>query len=119
MGRWFGHRSVGRKVAWASFSLASIWFEFGSITYKPLCKANVVAENMVQMTAPLAGRLMAIHVPPGQDVRAGQLLVEFDTTDLALQLQGLERETPCTLRLTESSCRCTRRPDTASIRQYH
>ncbi len=88
----FGTKSVGRKAIIGAVILFFAWFAFGTLTYKPMCKAKVIADNMLQMTSPLNGRLMMVNVQPGQHVKAGQLLVEFDTTELALQLQSLERE---------------------------
>ncbi len=57
-----------------------------------MCNARVVAENMVQMTSSFEAQLKAVHIQPGEQVKAGQLLVEFDTTELNLQLQALERD---------------------------
>jgi len=44
------------------------------------------------MTAPANAKLLKAYVQPGEEVRAGQLLAEFDTTETTLQLQTLERE---------------------------
>lgn len=87
-----GPAEVGRKVITGAFVLLSLWIVFGTLTYQPMCSAKVVAENMVQMTSSFEARLLAVHVQPGQEVKAGQLLAEFDTADLKLQLQSLERE---------------------------
>ena len=88
----FAAGSIGRLGLIGGVLLAGLWLVFGSLTYRPMCTARVVAENMVQMTAPGNAKLLKAHVQPGQEVQAGQLLAEFDTTETTLQLQTLERE---------------------------
>jgi RND family efflux transporter MFP subunit len=43
---------------------------------------NLVALQDVQLSAKAAGRVVAVHAHAGDSVRAGQLLVQQDTTDL-------------------------------------
>ena len=88
----FAAGSIGRLGLIGGVILVGLWLVFGSLTYRPMCTARVVAENMVQMTAPGNAKLLKAHVQPGQEVQAGQLLAEFDTTETTLQLQTLERE---------------------------
>lgn len=88
----FAAGSTGRLGLIGGFMLVGLWLVFGSLTYRPICTARVVAENMVQMTAPSNAKLLKSYVQPGQEVQAGQLLAEFDTTETTLQLQSLERE---------------------------
>ena len=88
----FAAGSTGRLGLIGGLMLVGLWLAFGSLTYRPICTARVVAENMVQMTAPSNAKLLKSHVQPGQEVEAGQLLAEFDTTETTLQLQSLERE---------------------------
>ncbi len=88
----FAAGSIGRLGLLGGVVLVGLWLVFGSLTYRPMCTARVVAENMVQMTAPGNAKLLKAYVQPGQEVRAGQLLAEFDTTEIVLQLQTLERE---------------------------
>jgi hypothetical protein len=83
--------SVRRWVA-ALLCVAALWCVFGSVTYTPLCRARVIAKNMVQMTSTLDSRLLNVHVQAGDHVRAGQLLAEFDMTDQAMKLASLERD---------------------------
>jgi hypothetical protein len=90
--RIFGPSTTGRKIGLGVMLLGSLWCVFGTLTYKPLCAARVVSEHMLQMTSSFDAKLLAVHVQPGEQVKSGQLLVEFDTTDLALQLQALERD---------------------------
>ena len=88
----FAAGSTGRLGLIGGLMLVGLWLVFGSLTYRPICTARVVAENMVQMTAPSNAKLLKSYVQPGQEVQAGQLLAEFDTTETTLQLQSLERE---------------------------
>lgn len=90
--RTFGRSSIGRKVLFGCLAAVLLWCCFGTLTYTPMCHARVVAENMVQMTSSFEAQLKAVHIQPGEQVTAGQLLVEFDTTELNLQLQALERD---------------------------
>jgi hypothetical protein len=88
----FAAGSTGRLGLIGVSLMGGLWLVFGSLTYRPVCTARVVAENMVQMTAPTNAKLLRSYVQPGQEVQAGQLLAEFDTTETTLQLQSLERE---------------------------
>ncbi len=88
----FAAGSTGRLGLIGGLILVCLWLVFGSLTFRPICTARVVAENMVQMTAPTNAKLLKAYVQPGQEVQAGQLLAEFDTTETTLQLQSLERE---------------------------
>jgi biotin carboxyl carrier protein len=88
----FAAGSTGRLGLTGGILLIGLWLVFGSLTYRPICTARVIAENMVQMTAPANAKLLKAYVQPGQEVQAGQLLAEFDTTETTLQLQSLERE---------------------------
>lgn len=90
--RTFGRSTIGRKVLYGCLAAVLLWCCFGTLTYTPMCNARVVAENMVQMTSSFEAQLKAVHIQPGEQVKAGQLLVEFNTTDLNLQLQALERD---------------------------
>ncbi|MFO1002761.1 MAG: HlyD family efflux transporter periplasmic adaptor subunit [Planctomycetaceae bacterium] len=88
----FAAGSTGRLGLIGGVVLLGLWLVFGALTYRPICTARVVAENMVQMTAASNAKLLKSYVQPGQEVQAGQLLAEFDTTETTLQLQSLERE---------------------------
>jgi multidrug resistance efflux pump len=90
--RIFAAGSIGRLGMVSAVILGGLWLVFGSLTYRPICTARVVAENMVQMTAPGNAKLLKAQVQPGEEVQVGQLLAEFDTTETTLELQTLERE---------------------------
>jgi hypothetical protein len=88
----FAAGSIGRLGLIGGVLIIGLWLIFGSLTYRPICTARVVAENMVQMTAPANAKLLKSNVQPGMEVFAGQILAEFDTTETTLELQSLERE---------------------------
>ena len=84
--------SIGRKVLLGGLLLGALWFLFGSMTYRPICRTRVTAANMRHFSAPMAGQLKLVNVEPGQQVREGELLVQFDTADLQLRLNSLTKE---------------------------
>lgn len=84
--------TIGRKVLLGALLLAVGWFFFGSITYRPICRTQVTAAQLRHFAAPFDGRLSAVPVRPGQVVRAGDVLAEFDTAAFRLELNGLERQ---------------------------
>ncbi|MEQ9408123.1 MAG: biotin/lipoyl-binding protein [Fuerstiella sp.] len=84
--------SVGRKVLMGLCAVTLLWFCFGAMTYRPLCQSRVTAAELRHFSAPFDGKLRQVHVRPGQKVKQGDLLVEFDTSELQLELNTLERE---------------------------
>lgn len=84
--------SIGRKVLLGGLLLGALWFIFGTLTYRPICRTKVTAANMRHFSAPMAGQLKLVNVKPGQKVTAGELLVQFDTADLELRLNSLTKE---------------------------
>ena len=55
---------------------------------------RVIAEGDLQTVAsPLGGRVYSLHVRPGMEVRAGDLLVELDSTAQGAELSALKVET--------------------------
>ncbi len=51
-----------------------------------IAKARAEALREVKLTSQVSGLVQAIHVRENQQVRAGQLLIQIDTTDYALNL---------------------------------
>lgn len=84
--------SVGRKVLLVGLLLGAIWFVFGTLTYRPICRTRVTAANMRHFSTPMDAQLKAVYVEPGQKVSQGDVLVKFDTADLELGLNSLIKE---------------------------
>lgn len=85
-----------RRVVLLTFLCGVAWFFFGTMTYRPVCRTRVTAADLQHFSAPFDGKLTAVHVRPGQMVKAGQVLVEFDTTDLRFERNSLLREIEAT-----------------------
>lgn len=88
----FGPGAWGRRIALGCLAVASLWFLLGSMTYRPLCRTRVVAADLRHFSAPFHGRLKRVYVRAGQQVSAGELLAEFDTADLWMELNRLTRQ---------------------------
>lgn len=78
-------RPTGRtaKAVFAIAVLTSLWMVFGWTDYVVRVPCEVVAENVTEIAAPFAGRIISAHVQPGDTITAGQILLEFDTQDIA------------------------------------
>jgi multidrug resistance efflux pump len=74
------------------FSLLVAWFCCGEIVYRPLCDSVVVPAELRNMTAPFEARLDGIYTQAGDHVKAGDVLIEFDTTHLRLELETIRAE---------------------------
>jgi len=92
----FSKGSIGRKVTLIAFIVGMLWFVFGTLTYRPLCRTRVTAADMRHFSSPFDGKLKQVYVKPGQLVEAGELLAEFDTADLQLELNSLKRQVSAT-----------------------
>lgn len=82
----------GRKVLLGVLAAALLWFCFGSMTYRPICPVRVTATDLRHLSAPMTARLAALHVKPGQQVAAGELLAELEVSDLQLEYNSLRRQ---------------------------
>lgn len=87
--RWKRPRRVAMTVLLA---LAALWFCFGRITYQPLCEATVVSAQLRHITTPFEARLEEVCVRAGDRVKAGDLLVQFQTHALQLELDTVLAE---------------------------
>jgi membrane fusion protein (multidrug efflux system) len=57
------------------------------LTHTVILSGRLRANAVVEVQPKLTGRIVAFHKREGDTVRAGELLVELDTTELALELQ--------------------------------
>lgn len=87
-----GKGAIGRKVALCALAAGLLWFLFGSLTYRPICRTRVTAADLRHFSAPFDGKLQNVYVRPGQQVTQGDVLAEFDTVDLRLELNSLVRQ---------------------------
>ena len=74
-----------KRVAWAACLILSLYAVFCTTDYVVQVPCTIVAENMTEVSAPFAGRISAAWVEPGDHIVAGQLLVEFDVSELESQ----------------------------------
>ena len=85
----------GRIVLWLTMLLLAIamaWSYLGKIDVIASAQGKVIPEGNIKVVQP-AGQAMikAIKVTEGQQVKKGQLLVEFDATVTAAAVQALEK----------------------------
>lgn len=82
---------IGRAVLWSLIvflAVAVVWSCLGEIDVVAIAQGRVVPTGRSKVVQPMEGGVVkAIHVSDGQVVKAGQVLVEIDTT-----LTGADRE---------------------------
>jgi hypothetical protein len=86
---------VGDKAKFACLIAAGLllaWLSFGRTVYRPSCGSELAASNLQHVAAPLDGIIQAVYVHPGQRVRKGEPLVEFDASSMRLEKQMLEAD---------------------------
>lgn len=88
----FGKGSMGRWLLWGGLLCGLLWFVFGTLTYRPICRTRVIASDMRHFAAPLNAKLKTVDVVPGQQVAAGDVLATFETSELRMQLNSLKRQ---------------------------
>jgi hypothetical protein len=85
----FRRGAWGRWLALAAFLMAGGWFCLGSTQFQPRCTCEVAPEETLHFTAPFQAKLGTVHVQAGDEVKAGQLLAEFETRELQLEFESL------------------------------
>jgi HlyD family secretion protein len=75
----------GRNQAQAA-ATETVPVQRGSLTSYVSAAGNVEAASSTDLPFPMAGQVSAVHVALGDQVQAGQLLVELDATDLNLSV---------------------------------
>ncbi|MEM7576546.1 MAG: HlyD family efflux transporter periplasmic adaptor subunit [Planctomycetota bacterium] len=78
-------RSAPRAVIYGLLAALTIWFAFGSMSYRVHAICSVTPAVYRQVTTPFDGRIAEAFFMPGDAVKAGDLLAELDTTDLRRQ----------------------------------
>lgn len=86
-GRWMTRGAWGRKALLAVCIAGTGWVVLGKTEFVLTVPCEVVAEDVRHLAAPFEGRLAAAHVRAGDRVKPGQVLLEFDTTELLLEQQ--------------------------------
>lgn len=82
----------GRKGLLAGSLIGVLWLAFGTLPYHVSARAVVAPEEVRHIAMPFPAMLAASHALAGDDVRAGQVLCELNTQDLALQRTELSAQ---------------------------
>lgn len=84
---------VGRLVLWLImllFAIAVIWACLGTVDIVATAPGEVIPSGRVKVVQPLeTARIAAIHVQEGQQVQAGDPLIDLDTTGTEADLRQL------------------------------
>jgi hemolysin D len=87
---------AGRAIIWtimAFFLIALLWACIGKVDIVAVAQGKIVPSGRVKVVQPLeAGVVKAIHVEEGQNVEAGQLLLELDSTLSEADKKRLQNE---------------------------
>lgn len=92
-----------KRLLLLAFAPALLWFCFGSVTYVVTVPCEIVPAVERRLAAPFEGVLLRANVLPGERVKAGQVLAEFDTRALLLEREKYAAELRNTeVRLTDA-----------------
>jgi len=87
---------IGRAILWTIMlfvAIAAAWAWLGTIDINASAQARLIPSGRVKVIQPAAiGVVTAIHVRDGQQVKAGDTLIELDPTDAAADIGRLERD---------------------------
>jgi len=92
LGRLLSHKDWGLKAMVLAPILVMTWLVFGSMQYEVVVPASVKLADARHVSSPQDGKLSAVHFYPGDTVKAGDLLCEFDVSELILEKQSLRSE---------------------------
>ncbi|MEO1534312.1 MAG: HlyD family efflux transporter periplasmic adaptor subunit [Planctomycetota bacterium] len=92
IGDLFKPRGWGKKLALAASLAFGAWVAFGTLEYRVSANATVLPAEQRHIAAPFAGQLAAVLVAPGDDVVEGQVLAEFDRSELEVEREQLRAE---------------------------
>ncbi len=90
--KWTDLSKRTRTIITVGTLLIAAWALFGSTTYTLQVPCEIVASESLQIAAPFEGRMFRAHVRPGDRIKAGQTLIEFDTNGLDAEYERLEAE---------------------------
>lgn len=87
---------AGRVTLWVMLALITatlLWTYLSKIDIVVIAPGKLIPTGHVKVIQPAeAATVKALHVQDGQTVRAGDVLVEFDTTAAGADLARLEKE---------------------------
>lgn len=87
---------IGRAISWvimAAFVAAIVWASLGRIDVVSVAQGKIIPSGHSKVIQPLeSGMIAAIHVKDGQEVKAGDVLLELDTTLTAAEQERLSNE---------------------------
>jgi hemolysin D len=84
---------IALRVIIAFFVVAFLWACIGSVDIIATATGKIVPTGRTKIIQPLeSGVVRAIHVQDGQEVKAGEVLVEIDTTISAAERDRLQSE---------------------------
>lgn len=85
---------LGRFSIWIIFIVfvsSIIWSYFGKIDEVAVARGKVIPDGRIKVIQPLEeGVITSIHIQEGENVRAGQLLIELDSSMKEADINGLE-----------------------------
>lgn len=73
---------IGSKIVALCLCATMLWAMFGTMEYRVMAPGKIVPEQIYTVSTPHEGRIEQVFVKPGQQVQAGELLVQLDTKDL-------------------------------------
>lgn len=87
---------IGRAIIFTViifFLLAILWATFGKIDIVTVAQGKIIPTDRIKLIQPLElGVIKGIHVREGQQVKAGDLLIELDSTNSGADMARLEKE---------------------------
>ena len=78
-----------RKYAALALLAAAIWFVIGPMPFSPKIPCTVQSQSSQQIAAPFDGVIKSAPLAAGDEVKAGQVILTFDTKDLTFERQSI------------------------------
>ncbi|MDN4617622.1 HlyD family type I secretion periplasmic adaptor subunit [Paenibacillus sp. PsM32] len=87
---------LGRWLIWIIFLIfitTIIWSYYGKVDVVASARGKVIPDGRTNVLQPMEeSSIKAIHVREGEQVKKGQLLVEFDSTSTKADVEGVKKE---------------------------